>query len=73
MDALRAHPAVDTIEQSDTSDVVLLVRRDRRLSDLLVTLGTSLQVTSIHSESLSLHDIYVGAIERANAAEETGA
>ncbi len=73
LDALKAHPAVDAIEQNDTSDVVLLVRRDRRLSDLLVTLGTSLQVTSIHSESLSLHDIYVGAIERANSAEETSA
>ncbi len=68
--ALEQHPAVDDAQIVDGSDVVLLVRGDQSLADLLVTLGSTFDVTAIHSESLSLHDIYVQAIERAAADRE---
>ena len=46
-----------------------LLREGATLSDLLVQAGTKLDVIEVHSERLSLHDIYVQALGNGHAAK----
>jgi ABC-2 type transport system ATP-binding protein len=61
-DALARHPAVAGVESNGNGQLVLLLRDGAVLSDLLVQAGTKLDVIEVHSERLSLHDIYVQAL-----------
>jgi hypothetical protein len=56
------HPAVVGVESNGNGKLVLLLREGAVLSDLLVRAGTRLDVTEVHSERLTLHDIYVQAL-----------
>lgn len=59
---LADHPAVAGVEANGDGRLVLLLREGATLSDLLVQAGTRLDVIEVHSERLSLHDIYVRAL-----------
>jgi ABC-2 type transport system ATP-binding protein len=56
------HPAVVGVETNGNGTLVLLLRDGAVLSDLLVHAGTRLDVLEVHSERLTLHDIYVQAL-----------
>jgi ABC-2 type transport system ATP-binding protein len=60
--ALAGHPAVAGVESNGNGHLVLLLREGAVLSDLLVQAGTRLDVVEVHSERLSLHDIYLQAL-----------
>lgn len=62
LDGLAAHSAVVSAESPGDGELHLLVRRGESLSELLVQLGSSLEILSVHSERTSLHDIYVRAV-----------
>jgi ABC-2 type transport system ATP-binding protein len=65
--ALRHHPAVAGVEANGDGHLTLLLREGANLSDLLVQAGTRLDVVEVHSERLSLHDIYVQALGTGHA------
>jgi ABC-2 type transport system ATP-binding protein len=56
------HPAVMGVETNGNGKLVLLLREGAVLSDLLVRAGSRLDVIEVHSERLTLHDIYVQAL-----------
>jgi ABC-2 type transport system ATP-binding protein len=56
------HPAVVGVESNGNGTLVLLLRDGAVLSDLLVQAGTKLDVIEVHTERLTLHDIYVQAL-----------
>jgi ABC-2 type transport system ATP-binding protein len=56
------HPAVVGVESNGNGTLVLLLRDGAVLSDLLVQAGTRLDVLEVHTERLTLHDIYVQAL-----------
>lgn len=59
---LARHSAVAQIEPRTDGVVSLLLKDGECLSDLLVLAGKSMHIESVHSERLSLHDIYVSAL-----------
>lgn len=59
---LGDHRSVQDIESINNSKYVIYIRPGAGYSELLKMLGTYYNVQSIHSEQLSLHDIYVKAI-----------
>ena len=65
--ALSDHPAVAGVETNGDGHLVLLLREGATLSDLLIQAGTRLDVLEVHSERLSLHDIYVQALGNGHA------
>ena len=70
LDSLRAHPAVAGADFDPSGELTVLVKQGHSLSDLLVQLGSMLDIQSVRSERLSLHDIYVRAVEADSAPEE---
>jgi ABC-2 type transport system ATP-binding protein len=62
------HPAVVGVETNGNGTMVLMLRDGALLSDLLVHAGTRLDVIEVHTERLTLHDIYVEALGGANPA-----
>jgi ABC-type uncharacterized transport system ATPase subunit len=50
---------VDRIEVTANGDVALYVRRGEPLSGLLSVVAQETEVRAIHTEAISLHDIYV--------------
>jgi ABC-2 type transport system ATP-binding protein len=72
LERLRALHAVERAEMAAAGEVALLVRRGEPLSALLETLARETDVRSIHSERVSLHDIYVERVasDRDTADEE---
>jgi ABC-2 type transport system ATP-binding protein len=60
--AFAGHPAVAGVETNGNGRLVLLLRDGAVLSDLLVQAGRQLDVVEVHSERLTLHDIYVQAL-----------
>ena len=56
------HPAVLGVETNGNGRLVLLLREGAVLSDLLVRAGSRFDVAEVHSERLTLHDIYVQAL-----------
>ena len=66
--ALASHPAVASVEANGGGHLVLLLREGATLSDLLVQAGTRLDVVEVHSERLTLHDIYVQALGNGHSA-----
>lgn len=63
------HPAVVGVESNGNGTLMLLLRDGAVLSDLLVQAGTRLDVMEVHTERLTLHDIYVqalGAVQNGN-------
>ncbi len=59
LNRLRAIRSVDRIEVTANGDVALYVRRGEPLSGLLRAVGQETEVRAIHTEAISLHDIYV--------------
>jgi ABC-2 type transport system ATP-binding protein len=59
LDRLRAIRSVDRIEVTANGDVALYVRRGEPLSGLLSAVAQETEVRAIHTEAISLHDIYV--------------
>jgi ABC-2 type transport system ATP-binding protein len=59
---LAGHPAVESARLTAIDEVTLLVRDGESLSELLVLAGENWEITGIHSEQTSLHDIYVHAV-----------
>jgi ABC-2 type transport system ATP-binding protein len=62
LSVLHKHPSVQKIESINAENLVIYVHPDKGYSDLLKTLGAHFNVQSIHSEQMSLHDIYLKAI-----------
>jgi hypothetical protein len=60
--AFNGHPAVAGVESNGNGRLILLLREGTVLSDLLVQAGQRLDVIEVHSERLTLHDIYVQAL-----------
>src|SRR5207248_1202194 len=67
------HPAVVGVESNGNGTLVLLLREGAVLSDLLVQAGTRLDVLEVHTERLTLHDIYVQALGSDPTAEPPAA
>ena len=61
-DALELHPAITSARFTEDGMLSLFLRDGTSLSDLLVSLGSSLDVQDIHSERVSLHDIFLRTI-----------
>jgi ABC-2 type transport system ATP-binding protein len=59
---LAAHPAVAGVELPCDGRLDLMVRSDDALRELLQIVAQTLKVRSVHTERLSLHDIYVRAV-----------
>jgi ABC-2 type transport system ATP-binding protein len=59
------HPAVAAAETNGDGQVSLVVRDGASLSDLLVRAGGALEVLEVHSERMTLHDIYLRALSTA--------
>jgi ABC-2 type transport system ATP-binding protein len=59
---LVGHPAVARVETNGNGRVTLHVRNGASLSDVLVRAGTSFDILEVHTERLTLHDIYVRAM-----------
>jgi ABC-2 type transport system ATP-binding protein len=62
--ALRNHPAVEGIEETNGNDVVIVLKAGRPLSTLLQSLGAHPEVVSVHSDAPTLHDIYLEHVGR---------
>lgn len=56
------HSAVVGVESNGNGKLVLLLRDGAVLSDVLVQAGTRLDVIDVHTERMSLHDIYVQSL-----------
>jgi ABC-2 type transport system ATP-binding protein len=69
---LDGHPAVHAVERPSPEQVVVLAREGADLGDLLVAIGSRLPVLGVHSEPVTLHEIYVRTVE-ASLAEDAGA
>jgi len=61
---LAGHSAVESARLTAADEITMLVRDGESLSELLVLAGEHLEITGIHSEQTSLHDIYVHAVGR---------
>jgi ABC-2 type transport system ATP-binding protein len=59
LDQLNAIGAVERAEVTANGEVALYVRRGEPLSGLLRAVAQETEVRSIHTEAISLHDIYV--------------
>jgi ABC-2 type transport system ATP-binding protein len=68
MSVFLNHPAVAAAETNGEGLVSLVVRDGASLSDLLVRAGGALEVLEVHSERMTLHDIYVRALSTAQPA-----
>jgi len=55
----EAQPAVERAEWTDNGGVTLFLREQQSLSPLLAALASKLHIEAVHSEEVSLHDIYV--------------
>jgi ABC-2 type transport system ATP-binding protein len=61
------HPAVESARMTASDEVTLLVKDGASLSEALALAGKHWEITGIHSEQTSLHDIYVHAVGRKEA------
>lgn len=62
-DFLRDHPAVQQVDRPEPASVVVLTRDGADLGELLVAIGSRLEVHSLHADPVTLHEIYVRAVE----------
>jgi ABC-2 type transport system ATP-binding protein len=67
---LAGHPAVERARLTAANEVMLLVKDGESLSELLVLAGEHWEITGIHSEQTSLHDIYVQAVGQKEVVDE---
>jgi ABC-2 type transport system ATP-binding protein len=68
--AIAAHGDVASVARTDHGEVAVTVREGRTLGDVLATAGSSMRVLAVRSEAVSLHDIYIHAVEADTAREE---
>ncbi|HBY59618.1 MAG TPA: ABC transporter ATP-binding protein [Solibacterales bacterium] len=66
---LRSHPAVADVE-TEGAAVHVLARAGASLSDLLRFAAAQYDIAEVHSERMSLHDIFVRAVSGGVAAQE---
>jgi ABC-2 type transport system ATP-binding protein len=59
---LAAHPAIASVETNGNGKLTLLLRDGASISEVLVRVGSTLDVLEVHAERLSLHDIYVRSL-----------
>lgn len=69
---LDGHPAVESveIENGDAGHCAILVRRESSLNDVLSLVAQKARIHEVHSEAISLHEIYVRAVRRDAAARK---
>ncbi|MDX2153436.1 MAG: ATP-binding cassette domain-containing protein [Bryobacteraceae bacterium] len=67
--AVRAHPAVEDVE-TEGRTVHVLVRAEASLSDVLQFVAGRFEIAEVHSERMSLHDIFVRAVGESGVAAE---
>lgn len=60
----EGHLAVESVNHTAPFEVTLLVRRGASLSSLLVAAGSAMEIVDVQMERISLHEIYVQAVER---------
>lgn len=65
---LDGHEAVEGVELGEGGSCTLLIRRGAPLSDVLAVMTRHAAVEEVHSEAISLHEIYVRAVRRDAAA-----
>ncbi len=70
MSFLQTHPAIVSVSQSSDGTVTLFVKEGGSLSNLLVMLGSALDIVDIQSERISLHDIYLQSVGADGSSEE---
>jgi ABC-2 type transport system ATP-binding protein len=56
-------PGVESAAMTGEREMTVRVRAGYPLGELLASVGSSLEITTVHTERLSLHDIYVSALE----------
>ena len=61
--ALVGHPSVRQVDRTAVDELTVLTDDGTPLGDLLVAIGSRCDVTSLHAEQLTLHDIYVKSVE----------
>ncbi len=62
-DLLQRNPVVNEFRWDETAhDLTLLVHEGTRLTDLLTSLPAKPDIVNIHSEKLSLHDIFIQSV-----------
>jgi ABC-2 type transport system ATP-binding protein len=59
---LAGDPAIASIETNGNGQMMLHLREGASLSELLVRAGSAFEVLEVHSERLTLHDIYLRAL-----------
>jgi ABC-2 type transport system ATP-binding protein len=59
----EGHPAVESVNQTAPFEVTLLVRQGASLSSLLVAAGSAMDIVDVQTERISLHEIYLQAVE----------
>ena len=67
---LDGHAAVEGVETGGDGDCTVLVRRDASLNAVLALMAGHAAVEEVHSEAISLHDIYVRAVRQDAAARQ---
>jgi len=60
---LAGHPTVKHVDRTAPDELTVLTDEDAPLGDLLVAIGSRYDVTSLHADQLTLHDIYVRSVE----------
>ena len=60
---LAGLPAVRQVDRTAPDELTVLTGDGAPLGDLLVAIGSRYDVTSLHAEQLTLHDIYVKSVE----------
>ena len=61
-DALAGQPGIAQIERAASGEITLWLGPDSSLSEVLAAAGRALPIKAVHSERVSLHEIYVQAV-----------
>jgi ABC-2 type transport system ATP-binding protein len=63
---LTRHQSVESAEYLSTGRIALLLKKDEPLSEFLAAAARTMTITSIHSEQISLHDIFIQTVGLSN-------
>jgi ABC-2 type transport system ATP-binding protein len=63
LEAVRAFPAVVDAEQMPDGRLALHLKKGERLNELLAAVATRVTITAVHSQPVTLHEIYVDAVK----------
>lgn len=62
--SLQNHPSVEHMELINDLEFVVILKRTHTPNDFLATATTSVRITSIRTEPITLHDIFIDAVQK---------